>query len=99
MAVLVGQLGEHLREVGGVLLLEQIDEVRRRAYTKETLDGIDDDIEPALRHWAPSRMVRRRALARQGLTAPQLVATSTGGKRRQGENCSMYHENRNSAGP
>ena len=48
--VLVAQLGEHLGEVGRMLLLEQIDEVRRRAYPKEAFDGVQHDIELALRH-------------------------------------------------
>jgi hypothetical protein len=33
-----------------VLFLEQIDEVRRRAYAKEAFDGVEHDIELALRH-------------------------------------------------
>jgi hypothetical protein len=33
-----------------MLLLEQIDEVRRRAYPKEAFDGVQHDIELALRH-------------------------------------------------
>jgi hypothetical protein len=33
-----------------MLLLQQIHEVRRGAYAKETLDGVQHDIELALRH-------------------------------------------------
>jgi hypothetical protein len=33
-----------------VLLLQQVDEVRRRAYPQETLDRIESDIELALGH-------------------------------------------------
>ena len=49
-AILVGQLGEELRQVGGVLLLEQIDEVRRRPHALEALDGVEHDVELALGH-------------------------------------------------
>src|SRR3712207_7679252 len=42
-------------EVGRVLFLEQIDEIRRRAYAEETLDGVEHDIDLALRHWVRSR--------------------------------------------
>ena len=50
LPILVAELGEDLREVGRMLLLEQIDEVRRRAYAKEAFDGVQHDIELALRH-------------------------------------------------
>ena len=50
LPILVAELGEDLREVGGMLLLEQIDEVRRRADAQEALDRVEDDIELALRH-------------------------------------------------
>ena len=50
LPILVGELGEHLREVRRMLLLQQIDEVRRRAYAQEAFDGVEHDIELALRH-------------------------------------------------
>ena len=50
LPVLVAELGEDLREIGRMLLLEQIDEVRRRAYAEEAFDGVQHDIELALRH-------------------------------------------------
>ena len=50
LPILVGQLREHLGQIGRVLFLEQIDEVRRRAYAKQAFDGVQHDIELALRH-------------------------------------------------
>ena len=50
LPVLVGELGEELREIGRMLLLEQIDEVRRRPHAQEALDGVEHDVELALRH-------------------------------------------------
>ena len=45
-----GQLGEDLREVGGMLLLQQIDEVRRRAHAQQALHRVEHDVELALGH-------------------------------------------------
>ena len=53
MAILLAELGEDLREVGGVLLVQEIDEVRRRANAEQALDGIEDDVNLALRHDDP----------------------------------------------
>jgi hypothetical protein len=49
-SILLRQLREHLRQVGRVLFLEQIDEIRRRADAKQAFDGVQHDIELALRH-------------------------------------------------
>ena len=49
-AVLLAELGEDLREIGGVLLVEQVDEVRGCAKADEPLDGIENDVNLALRH-------------------------------------------------
>ncbi len=49
-AILVGKLGEELRQIGRVLLLEQVDEVRRRPHALEALDGVEHDVELALGH-------------------------------------------------
>ena len=50
MRSLSRKLGEELREVGGMLLLEQVDEVRRRPHAQEALDGVEHDVELALGH-------------------------------------------------
>ena len=50
LAVLIGKLRKELREVGRVLLLEQVHQVRRRAHALQALHGIEHDIELALRH-------------------------------------------------
>ena len=50
VTILVAELGEDLREVGRVLLLQQIDEVRRRADAQQALDRVEDDVNLALRH-------------------------------------------------
>jgi hypothetical protein len=49
-AILFTELGEDLREVGGVLLLEQIDEIRRCAESDQALDGIEYDVNFPLSH-------------------------------------------------
>ena len=49
-AILVTQLGKDLREIGRMLLLQQIDEIGRRADAKQALHGIEDDVNPALSH-------------------------------------------------
>ena len=49
-AVFLGQLGEELREVGRVLLLEEIDEVGRGPHAQEALDRVEHDVELALGH-------------------------------------------------
>ncbi len=48
-------------EVGRVLLVQQIDEVRRRAHSEQTLDGVENDVEFALGHGAVARPDRGRA--------------------------------------
>ena len=48
--ILVSDLGEDLREISGMLLLKQIDEVRRGADANQTLDGVEDDINLSLSH-------------------------------------------------
>ena len=53
VAILFAELGEDLREVRGMLFVEEIDEVRRRAEANQALDGIQDDINLALRHDDP----------------------------------------------
>ena len=50
LPILLGELGEELREVGRVLLLEQVDQVRRRPHAHEALHGVEHDIELALGH-------------------------------------------------
>ena len=47
-ALLIRELGEQLRKVGGVLLLEQIQQVGGRANPEEPLDRVEDDVESAL---------------------------------------------------
>ena len=49
-AILLAELGEDLGEVGGMLLVQEIDEVRRRAEAHQAPDGIEDDVNLALRH-------------------------------------------------
>ena len=41
---------EDLRQIGGVLLLEQVDEIGRRADADQPLDRIEDDVDFALGH-------------------------------------------------
>ena len=55
VSVLVGKLGEELREIGGVLLLQQVHEIRGRPHALEALHRIEHDIELALRHWQSDR--------------------------------------------
>ena len=50
VAILLAELGEDLREVGGMLLVQQVDEIRRRADANQALDRIEDDVNLALRH-------------------------------------------------
>ena len=55
VAVLVGKLGEELREIGGMLLLQQVDEIRGRPHALEALHRVEHDIELALGHWQSDR--------------------------------------------
>ena len=50
LAILFRQLREQLREVGRMLLLQQIDQVGRRAHAHQALHGIEHDIKLALGH-------------------------------------------------
>ena len=50
LPVLVGELGEQLREVGRVLLLEQVHQVGGRPHALEALHRVEHDIELALGH-------------------------------------------------
>ena len=52
-AILFAELGEDLREIRGMLLVEQVDEVRGCAEADQPSDGIEDDINLALRHEDP----------------------------------------------
>ena len=55
LAILVAELGEELREVGGMLLLQQVDQVGGRPHALEALHRIEHDIELALGHWQSNR--------------------------------------------
>ena len=44
----VRQLGENLREVGGMLLLKKVQQVRRRPHAQQTTNGFEDEIDSAL---------------------------------------------------
>jgi len=48
--VLLAELGEDLREIRRVLFLEEVDEIRRRAEPHQTADGVENDVNLALRH-------------------------------------------------
>ena len=50
VTILLGELGKELREVGRMLLLEKVDEIRRRPHAHEALYGVEHDVELALRH-------------------------------------------------
>jgi hypothetical protein len=56
VAILLAQVGEDLREVGGMLLVEEIDEIRRRADAHQALHRIEDDVNLALRHGDPPNL-------------------------------------------
>jgi hypothetical protein len=44
-----------------MLLVQQVDEIRRGAHAKQTLDGIQNDVEFTLGHEAVARPDRGRA--------------------------------------
>ena len=50
LPVFVRQIGKDLGEIGRVLLVQQVDEVRRRAYAEQAFHGVQYDVELALRH-------------------------------------------------
>ena len=56
--VLFAEIAEDLREIGGVLLVEQVDEIRRRAEANQALHRIEDDVNLALRHRDPPNLPR-----------------------------------------
>ncbi len=49
LAILVGQLAEDLGEVGGMLLLQQVQQVGGRTNAQQSLDRVEDEIDSALR--------------------------------------------------
>ena len=49
-AILVGQLAEDLREVGRMLLLQQVQQVGGGADAQQALDRVEHDVEFALGH-------------------------------------------------
>jgi hypothetical protein len=49
LAVLVGKLAEDLGEVGGVLLLKQVQQVGSRTNAQQSFDRVKDEIDSALR--------------------------------------------------
>ena len=52
-----GELAEDLREVGGVLLLQQIQQVGGRTDAQQSLDRVEDEIDSSLRrHVTAPRM-------------------------------------------
>ena len=74
LAILVRQLAEDLGEVGGVLLLQQVQQVGGRTNAQQSLDRVEDEIDSALRRHdeCPSPPLRpgsggtRRPLSREG---------------------------------
>src|SRR5206468_11021550 len=48
-AFLVGQLAEDLREVGGMLLLQQVQQVSGRTNAQQSLDRVEHEIDSSLR--------------------------------------------------
>jgi hypothetical protein len=50
MAIFFRQLREQLREVGRVLLLQQVHQVGGRPHAHEALHGVEHDIKLALGH-------------------------------------------------
>ena len=49
LAVLVGKLAEDLGEIGGMLLLQQVQQVGGRTNAQQSLDRVEDEIDSALR--------------------------------------------------
>ena len=47
VTVAIDQFGEDLGEVGRVLLLQQVQQIRRRAHAEQPPDRIEHDVEPA----------------------------------------------------
>src|SRR5688572_21208941 len=72
LAVLVRQLAEDLREVGGVLLLKEVQEVGGRTNTQQPLDRVEDEINSALRHHrdTPSHPKQLNLACVKGLAIP-----------------------------
>src|SRR4029450_1843416 len=58
VAVLLAEIAEDLREIRGVLFVEQVDEIRRRAEANQALHRIEYDINLALRHRDPPNLPR-----------------------------------------
>jgi hypothetical protein len=53
-AVAIGKLAKDLREIGWMLLLKDIAEIRGCAYAQEALDRVQDEIDsPLRRHTEP----------------------------------------------
>ena len=48
VAFLFGEFGEELREVGRVLLLQQVEQVGRRAHPQQAPHRLEDEIDSAL---------------------------------------------------
>ncbi len=67
MPFLVGELGEELRQIGRVLLLEQVHQVGGRPHAHQTLHGVEHDIELALRHQEVQRAEREPLNVARGL--------------------------------
>ena len=49
VAVAVGEFLENLRQVGRVLLLQQVQQIGGRPDAQETPDGVEDEVDSALR--------------------------------------------------
>src|SRR4051812_46001109 len=66
LTVLVGELAENLSEIGGVLLLQQIQKVCGRTDTQQSFDRIENEVNPALRRHAmgPSVIGKQLNVAR-----------------------------------
>ena len=78
LAVLVGQLAEDLREVGGVLLLEQVEQVRRRTDAQQALDRVEDEIDSSLRRHGEASVTVTLNLARDSETSDDMLRIPTG---------------------
>src|SRR5213592_3472717 len=73
-AVSIGQFTENLREVGGMLLLQQVQQIGGRADAQEASDGVEDEVDSARRrHGEGSSGHKRLTVAR-----PQATLDATG---------------------
>ena len=78
LALLVGKFAEDLGEIGGMLLLQQVQQVGGRTNAQQSLDRVEDEIDSPLRRHGEGSSVTGKQL---NLTRDRATSASASARR------------------